>query len=135
MTGAERRLNKRISREIPMTFIVIDKVKPGILEAQDALAVREGLLVDFSATGVSMRTLELSEAWSSFFRSGDFLIGIQFRFPFEPRPVCAITQVMWIRKIPPQKKYYLVGLKFITINNLDLFKVRKHIIGESIKQK
>ncbi|MDD5745745.1 MAG: hypothetical protein PHO30_00630 [Candidatus Omnitrophica bacterium] len=133
--GSERRLNKRVNREIPMTFILIDKVKPGILDAPDALKIREGLLVDFSAAGVSMRTTELVDSWTPFFRSEDLLVGIQFKFPFEPRPVCAVTQVMWVKKIPPQKKYYLLGLKFTLINNLDLFKVRKYIIGASIKQK
>jgi len=42
-----------------MTFLVIDKTGSGILDAHDQLKIRDGILLDFSSTGVSMRTKDL----------------------------------------------------------------------------
>jgi PilZ domain len=131
--GVERRLNNRVSQVLGANFLVIDKMTQNILDAQDTLKFREGSLVDFSSTGLSMKTWDILDRWVPFFKSGDLLIGIQFQFVFEARPICAITKVMWIKKIPPQKKHYLLGLKFVDISTLDLVKVRKYVIGNNTK--
>ncbi len=129
--GIERRLNNRVSESLGVSFLIIDKMTQTILDAQDILKFRDGVLVDFSSTGVSMKTWDVVDRWLPFFKSGDLSIGIQFQFAFEARPIHAITKVMWIKKIPPQKKHYLLGLKFTDISTLDLVKVRKYVIGSN----
>ena len=131
----ERRLNNRVSEMLNMNFIIIDKMTPSILAAQDILKFRDGLLVDFSSTGLSMKTGDIIDRWVPFFKSGNLVIGIQFQFAFEDRPICAITKVMWIKKISPQKKHYLLGLKFFDISTLDLVKVCKYVIGNNTKSR
>lgn len=131
--GVERRLNNRVSQILGANFLIIDKMTHSMLDAQDILKFREGSLVDFSSTGLSMKTWDIMDRWVPFFKSGDLVIGIQFQFAFEARPVCAITKVMWIKKILPQKKHYLLGLKFIDISTLDLVKVRKYVIGNNTR--
>lgn len=131
--GVERRLNNRVIQILGANFLIIDKMTHSILDAQDILKFREGSLVDFSSTGLSMKTWDIMDRWVPFFKSGDLVIGIQFQFAFEARPVCAITKVMWIKKIPSQKKHYLLGLKFIDISTLDLVKVRKYVIGNNTR--
>ncbi|MFH1063272.1 MAG: PilZ domain-containing protein [Candidatus Omnitrophota bacterium] len=133
--GLERRLNNRVSQMLSTKFLVIDKMTHSMLDAQDILKFRDGLLVDFSSTGLSMKTWDIIDRWVPFFKSGDLVIGIQFQFAFEARPICAITKVMWIKKIPPQKKQYLLGLRFLNISSLDLIKVRKYVIGNNTKIK
>ncbi|MBU1043765.1 MAG: PilZ domain-containing protein [Candidatus Omnitrophica bacterium] len=133
--GIERRLNNRVSQMLDINFLIMDKMTPNMLNAQDLLNFRAGLLVDFSSTGLSMKTWDIIDRWMPFLKSGDLTIGIQFQFAFEARPIYAITKVMWVKKIPPQKKEYLFGLKFTDISSTDLIKVRKYVIGNNKKSK
>ena len=133
--GIERRLNNRVSQVLNTNFLIIDKMTHGMLDAQDVLKFRDGQLINFSSTGISMKTWDIIDRWVPFLKSGDLRIGIQFQFVFEARPICAITKVMWIRKITPQKKHYLLGLKFMDISTLDLIKVRKYVIGNNARNK
>jgi hypothetical protein len=133
--GIERRLNNRVIETLSMAFLLIDKTVAGVLDAQDVLKFRDGLVVDFSSTGISMKTWDLIDRWVPFLNSGDLLVGVQIQFADEARPVYAITKVMWVKKIPPQKKYFMLGLKFMNISTLDLVKVRKYVIGSNTQVK
>jgi hypothetical protein len=133
--GIERRLNNRVSQILNTNFLIIDKMPQNVLDAQDVLKLRDGSLVDFSSTGLSMKTWDIIDRWVPLFNSGVLLIAIRFQFAFEPRPICAITKVVWIKKIPLEKKQYLIGLKFIDISPLDLIKVRKYVIGNNARIK
>ncbi len=133
--GVERRLNNRVSQVLNTNFLIIDRMTHGMLDARDVLKFRDGQLVDFSSTGLSMKTWDIIDQWVPFLKSGDLVIGIQFQFAFEARPIHAITKVMWVKNILPRKKHYLIGLRFTDISTLDLIKVRKYVIGNNAKRK
>lgn len=125
----ERRRSVRWHERTSAEFILFcDMIIP------DFPAKREGLISNFSSTGVFAKIKGIKEEWVAGLLSGATKIGVKMKLPKMGEEIKALAKLIWIRRFQEGEDEHTVGLDFMDITTATRDILRTYIIDSYLKK-
>jgi c-di-GMP-binding flagellar brake protein YcgR len=135
-TGPEKRRYVRVEIVTSMHMVVFDAQGEGELEARELVKLRSAIMCDLSINGFRLETNDLKDEWISSMLSGKIQLALKFHLPNSPEPINATAKAMWIEKNQNPDQYkYIMGLKFIDIDEPSRVQIMEYIIRKFKEKK